>query len=143
MRNLKDHPNAQWAKKLPIPVKVSFAPTNAVCETLEGRVNYQAGDAIMTGVADEQWPIERHKFEANYYALPPTIHGSDGLYVNKSIPVRVLKLTTPLHVEVGSQANKIQGQIGDWLIEYSPDNLGIVSEEIFSKTYVLLSEDKS
>jgi hypothetical protein len=142
MFNLNAHPNAGWAKKLLIPVKVIFALTDGVCETLEGPVSYQAGDAIMTGVDNEQWPIERHKFEATYDAQPPTLPGENGLYFKKPIPVRVVQLTEPIKVEVGSQANKIQGQIGDWLIEYGPENFGIVSKDIFSKTYILLNEDK-
>lgn len=143
MIDLSQHPNKQWAQKHPIPVAVQFAQTDGVCSTLEGAVAYRAGDAIMTGVADERWPIQRDKFEATYAPLTPTSMGQDGNYVKKPIPVLVLELTEPMQVKVGWQADPLQGQVGDWLVQYDADSYGIVSKAIFKQTYRIIESVQS
>src|SRR5262249_10597889 len=66
--------------KKPAPVRTEFAGADGVCATLEGPVRYKAGDAIVTGVRGEQWPVERESFPASYEPVPPTRAGNSGNY---------------------------------------------------------------
>jgi len=70
--DLAVHPQAVRVCKRLIPVAVKFASDFGTCETREGDVSFCAGDAILTGVEGEQWPIERPKFDASYAAISPT-----------------------------------------------------------------------
>ena len=78
--DLTTDPRALKVTKKPIPVSVAFAPADGVCGTLEGPVRYRAGDAILTGVQGEHWPIQRDAFLASYAPVPPTRAGEDGSY---------------------------------------------------------------
>jgi hypothetical protein len=138
MIDLQQHPDKQWAQKLPIPMNVKFADSSGICVTLEGQVSFIIGDAILTGMSGEHWPIERAKFEATYEPISPTHMGENGQYVKKPIPVLVLELNKPIQVNVGWQSDPLQGQIGDWLVQYDPYTFGIVSKSIFHQTYRLL-----
>ena len=60
--DLRLEEKAQQAFKLPVIHNVVFAEVAGVCETLEGAVPYKSGDAIVTGVADERWPVSREYF---------------------------------------------------------------------------------
>jgi len=44
--------------------RVHFAAAAGQLQTLEGPVAYAAGDAIVTGVAGEQWPVPADSFAA-------------------------------------------------------------------------------
>ena len=50
--------------KRPIPLSARFTTTPGTCQTLEGNVRYQPGDAILTGTRGEQWPVRRDLFLA-------------------------------------------------------------------------------
>ncbi len=121
--------------KRPIPVRVTFATAGGTCQTLEGNVRYQAGDAILTGTRGEQWPVRRDFFLAGYQAIPPTKPGADGLYRKCPTPVHALRLKRPLAVPVGWQDDPLQGHPGDWLLRYDDGSHGIVQDAIFRETY--------
>ena len=46
--DLRQHKHAQRAFKLPVAHEVEFAKTNGVCETMEGSVPCDKGDAILS-----------------------------------------------------------------------------------------------
>jgi hypothetical protein len=139
MIDLRQHPQAVVVQKLPIPVSVRFALSDGVCETLEGDVAYKEGAAIMTGVSGEHWPIERYKFEASYDAIAPTQLGQDGWYFKKPIRVLAWQLTEPMQVTVGWKDSPLNGKIGDWLLQYADNDYGIVSGDIFLKSYQIMT----
>jgi len=141
MIDLAAHPLAILVQKLPIPVSVRFAATDGICSTPEGDVAYQEDDAIMTGVSGEHWPIERHKFEVSYEAILPTTMGNEGFYVKKPMQVLALQITEPLQITVGWQKSPLQGKIGDWLLQYNATDYGIVSNDIFLKSYQVMNLD--
>jgi len=136
--NLEIHPKSIRASKKPAPVQVEFAKEGGICETKEGDVPYKAGDVIMTGVEGEQWPIERVKFAASYEAIPPIKHGNDGQYCKKPIQVLALQMDEPFYVHVSWSGSRLEGEAGDFLLQYSPNDYGIVSESIFEKTYEII-----
>jgi PGDYG protein len=62
----------------PLSVSVEIAEMAGVCETLEGPVSYQAGDAIVSGVRKERWPVRRDVFSATYEPVLPTRRWKNG-----------------------------------------------------------------
>ena len=54
--DLTADPRALHVCKRLVPVPVAFALADGVCETLEGPVHYQKGDALLTGVQGERYP---------------------------------------------------------------------------------------
>ena len=127
-------PEAVEVMKRPLPgVAARFAREAGQIDTREGTVNYQTGDALLTGVEGEEWPVTRERFLASYTPLPPTGYGKDGMYAKKALRVWGLRMRGPFCVRVGD--NMLSGDSGDWLIQYGPDEYGIVEADIFATTY--------
>jgi hypothetical protein len=138
---LSTNTDAQTVIKRPDPVKVFFAEKPGSVETLEGHVRYRAEDALVKGKMNDQWPIQRHKFLETYDPVPPTKAGDPGSYIKKPIKVLALQLTEPIEVPVGWQNDPLHGEPGDWLIQYGPDDYGIVKSEIFDATYEIIDDE--
>lgn len=136
--DLTDAPAARRARKLPVPVQVQWMAAAGVCATLEGPVHYAAGDPVLTGVQGENWTMPAANFNIAYAAVPPTVAGADGTYVKRPLVVLALLLDAPHAVPTGPQRDMLQGRAGDWLVQYGPDDFGIVAADIFSRTYELL-----
>ncbi|MGZ8944917.1 MAG: PGDYG domain-containing protein [Methylococcaceae bacterium] len=139
---MEHDPAAVQAIKRPLSVAVEFAKTGGVVESLEGAVHYRAGDVILTGVRGEHWTIQREKFEQSYAPVEPTIAGENGFYVKKPALVWAKHLTENLKVPVGWQDEPLSGVPGDWLLQYGPDDFGIIQNDIFIKTYEILKAKK-
>jgi hypothetical protein len=138
MRELPDlaaDPRALRVVKRALPAIVSFATEDGICETVEGPVRYRAGDAILTGVRGERWPVERERFLASYAPEPPTRAGEDGRYVKHPATALALRLNAPVAVPVGWQADPLLGQPGDWLLRYADGSYGVARDEIFRESY--------
>lgn len=131
--DLSGQPAARRASKLPLPVQARFAEADGVCQTLEGPVQYAAGDAILTGVRGEQWPVARARFDQTYEADAVAGH-----YRKRPITVWALPLRAPTEVPLGGGRGTLHGQPGDWLVQYGPGDFGIVAADIFEQTYRLL-----
>jgi hypothetical protein len=131
-----DHdPRALRVCKKPVPVEVTFAAEDGVCNTLEGEVRFHAGDALLTGSGGESWPIRRDLFLASYEAVPPTRCGANGTYRKRPAVVHALRLTAPAEVPVSWQNDPLHGEPGDWLVRYADGTHGIVQDLIFRETY--------
>lgn len=126
------------AMKRPIEVAVVFAAVAGVCPTREGDIAYKAGDAILTGIEGEKWPIARDRFDETYDPIPPTEKGESGSYAKKQIVVYALEMQEAFFVDVSWGAGRLEGKPGDWLLQYGPDDFGIVSKSIFKKTYEII-----
>lgn len=133
---LADHPEAIRACKKPVAVDVVFAPVAGTCVTLEGPVRYLAGDALLRASSGETWPVARARFDQTYKPVPGGRAGEPGAYVKRAIEVLALRLRRPCTVRVGSAGDPIQGAAGDWLIQYSLGDYGIVGASIFDATYI-------
>jgi hypothetical protein len=133
--DLTTDPRAIRVVKRPIGVPVTFARQDGVCETLEGPVGVRAGDAVLTGVQGEHWPVQRPNFLASYTPVPPTQAGQDGLYCKNPAPALAFRLDHDLAVPVGWQADPLQGHPGDWLLRYQDGSHGIVQDAVFQETY--------
>src|SRR4051794_37876146 len=88
--------------------------------TREGLVEARRGDAILTGVKGEIWPIQANKFLATYDIL------SNGQCRKKAIEVLAMQLDQPLQIAISERGNRLEGKRGDWLIQYAEVDFGIV-----------------
>jgi hypothetical protein len=121
--------------KKPVPVSVTFAASDGVCETLEGPVRYEAGDAILTGAQSERWPVQRGAFLASYAPVPPTLPKEDGLYRKTPAIALARRLTIALTVKVGWQNDPLDAHVGDWLLCYDDGSYGVLQDAIFRESY--------
>lgn len=120
-------------------VQARFANADGLLETLEGAVPYTKGDAILTGVEGEQWPVVREKFFQKYDPVPPCVGGEAGTYAKKRLLVYAKQMQTPFSVRLKAVGALLAGKPGDWLVQYAVGDYGIVSDDIFQKTYQVLS----
>jgi hypothetical protein len=137
--DLSADPRALRVRKKPLPLRVEFATADGVCETLEGPVQYRAGDAILTGTRGERWPIKRDSFAASYEPVPPTRAGENGAYRKTPSLAFALRLDRPRDVPVGWQNDPLHGKPGDWLMQYSDGSHGVIRDEIFRDSYAPVS----
>lgn len=134
LTNLSINPIAKQVIKRPLPVKVTFAKVDGICKTLEGNVEYLVGDAIITGIVGERWPVQRAKFDENYVPLEGFTNGKEGLYAKKPLAMLALRLDVPVDVKM-TAGGMLHGMPGDWIIQYAQGEYGIVKDEIFQGTY--------
>ena len=127
--DLSQDPEGFETAKLPIPLEFRYAETDETIETKEGSVGAQAGDAIMTGTEGEEWPIPAEKFAETYDDL------GDGTAAKKNIPVFAKEMAEPFQVKVSWSDDLLQGEAGDYLVQYGVGDYGVVGREIFGKTY--------
>jgi hypothetical protein len=132
--DLSPDPRAQRVVKVPLPVRVRIAEADGICETLEGPVRYLSGDAILTGVADETWPVARKKFDERYMPAEGTPPGADGEYVKRPLVVLALRLDVPIDVPMPN-GGMLHGEPGDWLLQHGTSDYGLVKDEILRATY--------
>jgi hypothetical protein len=133
--DLAADPDALRVLKKPVPVVVAFAISDGICETLEGPVRYQAGDAILKGVQGEYWPMQRSAFLASYKAVPPTRSQENGLYRKEPTIALARRLEAALKVKVGWQRDPLEAHSGDWLVLYEDGNHGVLQDAIFRDSY--------
>jgi hypothetical protein len=140
--NLATDRRALRVYKRPIAVPVTFATADGVCDTAEGAVRFRAGDAILTGVRGERWPVRRDQFLSTYEPIAPTRNGSDGSYRKAPAVTHALRLAEPRAVTVNWQDSALQGRPGDWLLQYADGTYGVIQDAIFRETY-LPAEDET
>ena len=128
------------AIKRPIPVDVKFATSSGTLNTLEGPVAYSNGDAILTGVRGERWPMRRDDFSARYQPTDGQPMSNDGAYVKRRMIVEASRLDNPLIIDLPERGG-LRGNPGDWLITAPDGDQWIVADEIFAETYELISDD--
>ena len=116
-------------------VQVAFANEALDIETLEGPVKCKAGDAIVTGVHRERWPIERLRFLATYEAADGVVMFQPGFYRRKPTVVTAKQLLAPMTIELSSARGALAANAGDWLIHGGEGDQWIVADVIFQKAY--------
>ena len=132
------HGGCVRARKRAHIVQVRF--TDHPCEvgTPEGIVHAETGDAIVSGVFGEHWPVGRNYFDGKYSAVSPLEAGAPGSYLSLPIEVIATPMRTPFEVVLADGHSRLRGQAGDWLVDYGDGNLGIVNAVIFGATYEIL-----
>lgn len=130
-------PRHAAARKRSRPNSVRFATHDGSINTLEGPVAMHTGDAIITGPSGEQWPVQRARFETRYQPQPPLLMGQDGVYHSLPLPVLALQSAQPFTVLLADGVSALQGQPGDWLVDYGDGSLGVVAAALFDTLYTL------
>jgi hypothetical protein len=129
---------AQRARKREIEMQVEFAIADGTLMTREGPVIYAAGDALLTGSEDERWPVPRQRFDETYEPIAPLRPGKPGAYRKRPQVVWAKPMRETFTVELGDGRGTLRGNAGDWLLQYAPGDLSVVSTTVFAKTYELL-----
>jgi hypothetical protein len=106
-----------------------------MCETLEGPVHYSTGDALLTGVEGETWPVPRERFHNSFAPEGALEFGTDGRYVRLNRHALAIQLTIRTEIAFGIAGDRLTGQAGDWLVGYEDGSFGIVADRIFRATY--------
>ena len=106
-------------QSLPIEVSVVFADKAQCIETLEGPVLCQLGDAILTGVKGERWPVSASKFSEKYAPSGGQAPGSPGRYVKLPTEIRALRLSGAMDITLSDGRGVLHGEAGDWCVRYS------------------------
>lgn len=133
--DLSTHPQARRARKRSGTVLVNFALEAGELITLEGPVRYLPGAALITGHQGDRWPVEFDVFTRRYRPAQGQAMGQDGAYDRLPIDVWALQLTWPLTVAAGAFGDGLQGQVGDWCVQYGPGDQAIVAQSVFSSSY--------
>lgn len=123
----------RWCKRAQ-QVQVEFARADGTLETLEGRVHYQTGDALLTGSTSERWPVRRAGFDERYSPTGATAPDTDGTYVKRPLPVLARRIVEAFAVRL-PDGQVLHGQPGDWLVQYAPGDQAVVADAIFRATY--------
>lgn len=119
--------------KKPIKTKVEFATNSGELETLEGTVKYQLGDALITGVAGEQWPINRTQFEQSYRPVTPVNMGQSGNYLKNRVQVEARQ--TNIEENISIAEGMLHAKKGDWIVSAPDGKQWVVADLIFRETY--------
>jgi hypothetical protein len=133
-------PDLEWqkARKREVLVSVVFCEESITVPTLEGLVRCEPGDAILTGVHGELWPVSRELFEMLYEPVFPALMGKDGQYCSLPHTVEVARLSHQCRIFLSGNMGSLNGTNGDWLVRQEDGSMGIVASDIFSKTYNLI-----
>jgi PGDYG protein len=132
--DLRGDPLAVWYVKTE-SVDVEFAGGAGVIASREGGNHYRAGDALVTGSNGDRWSVSRARFDARYEPAGNQMHGCDGTYRNKPLPVLARQIGEDFTVRRAVGGDLLQGRAGDWLLQYAPGDWGVVQNEKFSRVY--------
>ena len=116
-------------------VQVIFAPAPGELISLEGPNKYQVGDAIITGCTGDRWSVDRHRFDAKYQAVAPTVAGQDGAYTAKPVPVLAKQINEAFTAARSAGRDVLRGEAGDWLMQYGPGDFGVCGKRRFEQVY--------
>lgn len=136
--DLREDRTARRARKLALEMQVEFAPAHGTLVTREGPVTYVSGDALLTGIEGERWPVPRQRFDETYEPIAPLRPGKPGAYRKRPQVVWAKPMRETFTVELGDGRGTLRGNAGDWLLQYAPGDLSVVSTTVFAKTYELL-----
>lgn len=123
---------------LPGNFYVEVSDRTQVIETLEGPVECHLGDAIVTGVNDERYPVPAKKFSDKFEPVPGQTTSNNGFYTKRIREVEAVKLDAPLSLELTDGRGTLSGKPGDWCVWYDKkdeSNAAIVASDIFPKLY--------
>jgi uncharacterized protein (DUF2237 family) len=132
--NLAADRDACWVMKDEV-VSVEFAAAPGMLESAVGLNCHAAGDALLTGSTGDRWCVSRDRFDAKYQPEAPTSWGEPGRYRNRPIPVLAKRMAAAFTVERSAGGDLLQGNAGDWLVQYAPGDHGIVAAARFDSVY--------
>jgi hypothetical protein len=123
-------------------VDVVFAVSNGELVSREGPNRYQIGDALITGSTGDRWSVSRDRFDKRYLAVAPTLAGADGRYRNRPATVLAKQMDQVFSVARSAGGDVLTGDAGDWLLQYSPGDFGVVEKARFERVYRRVQSEK-
>lgn len=121
--------------KRKIPVSVEFAHIAGTIETLEGPVSYEPGDALLTGVSGERWPVSRKNFDASYSPVTAINSGENGRYIKRTVTVDAIQVAEPTTITLQAGKGILHAATGDWIVTAPDGSQWVVADSIFQQTY--------
>ncbi|MGA7780952.1 MAG: PGDYG domain-containing protein [Paraburkholderia sp.] len=121
-------------------VTVEFAAGDGELMSLEGPNRYARGDALITGSTGDRWVVSRDRFDAKYVPADTALaHGESGDYRNRPAVVLALQMSEPFSLARSAAGGDVlRGTAGDWVMQYSPGDYGVVQAARFAKVYRLV-----
>jgi hypothetical protein len=119
-------------------VNVEFADAEGSLMSLEGPNRYNRADALITGATGERWVVSRDRFDTKYVPCNAMAHGENGEYRNVPSAVLAKHMEQPFSVARSANGDVLQGDAGDWLMQYAPGDYGVVKATRFAKVYKVL-----
>ena len=116
-------------------VEVAFASEHGELISREGPNRYAPRDALITGSTGDRWCVSRDRFDTKYEAIAPTLPGAPGHYRNKPIPVLAKQIRQAFSIARSSGGDVLQGNAYDWLLQYAPNDYGVVENSRFRQVY--------
>ncbi|MGE0797956.1 MAG: PGDYG domain-containing protein [Lautropia sp.] len=113
---------------------VRFAAADQTVSTLEGPVTADAGDAIVTGVLGEEWPVPLAEFRRTYSPAGRTSFGQPGAYLRRRERVVAAPVAAAPRRRVAG--GMLTGEPGDFLVRDRQGRERIVARNVFARTYV-------
>lgn len=99
-------------------------------------MRFHAGDAIVTGVRGEEWPVQRARFEQTYEPVDTGLAvGCDGEYRRKVSSVLAFQTTSPMSLSLSHSRGSLSAQAGDWIVTDTDGGQWVVADGIFQDTY--------
>ncbi|MGO4158619.1 PGDYG domain-containing protein [Cupriavidus sp. YAF13] len=132
--DLRTDPAAALYQKHEV-VQVAFAKEPGELISLEGPNRYQPGDAIITGSTGDRWVVSRERFDPKYEPLQAGTHGQDGAYQNIPGVVLAKRMDEAFSIARSAGGDVLQGAAGDWLMQYAPNDYGVVQQARFAQVY--------
>ena len=132
--DLRNDPDAALYVKSEV-VQVCFAKSNGELVSQEGINRYSAGDAMITGSTGNRWIVSRDRFDAKYEPVASVAAGEDVAYRSKPIPVLAKQVHEPFSINRSAGGDRLRGGAGDWLMQYGPQDFGIVEKNRFEQVY--------
>jgi hypothetical protein len=118
-------------------VAVEFAASEGELMSLEGPNRYTRGDALITGSTGDRWVVSRERFDAKYVPADAALaHGEAGAYRNRPAVVLAKQMNEAFSLaRSASGGDVLRGAAGDWVMQYSPGDYGVVQAARFAKVY--------
>lgn len=138
--DLEDDPDAVWVSK-DETVIVQFAAESGELRSAVGMNRYRAGDALVTGSTGDSWCVSRTHFDAKYRPESSTLAGQPGRYRNVPTLIRAKRMSMDFEVSRTTGGDVLQGLAGDWLVQYGPEDYGVVARARFERVYRSASPD--
>lgn len=116
-------------------VAVAFAASAGVLISRVGPNHYGVGDALVTGMDGDRWCVSRDRFDLKYEPIAGLTHGQAGRYQNKPAAVLARQMSEAFRCQRTLGGDWLEGQAGDWLLEYAPGDHGIAAQARFAQVY--------
>ena len=102
---------------------ISRSPRRTVLSTVSNR---RSASEIM----GERWPVPRGTFDISYAPVAPNRAGKPGPYRKRPHVVWAKPMTDTFDVTLDGDRGTLRGERGDWLVQYAPSDLSVVSARV-------------